>query len=149
MVMLHFDVYVGGQFNPTVAGVVNPQRIDNNTQFTYNVANGAEKVKTYLDNGLHIIEFSNGNAYKVEGQSAGQYGNVVLTKYLTKSESSDVVQNEAISAIALNLGAVLSDTDDILNSMIFQNSDYGALNNALLRAERKTKKIQNLEQNIW
>ena len=138
-----FDVYVNGTFNP-LAGGQNVVALADDLAFNYNVANGAEKVKTYLDNGVRILEFNNGNTYKVEGETSGRYGNVVLTKYLTKSESSDVVQNEAISAIVLNLGAVLSDTDAILNSMIFQNSDYGALNNALLRAERKTKKYR-----IW
>ena len=69
-----FDVYVNGTFNP-LAGGQNVVALADDLAFNYNVANGAEKVKTYLDNGLHIIEFSNGNAYKVEGQSAGQYGN--------------------------------------------------------------------------
>ncbi len=135
-----FDVYVNGTFNPTNTNPINGINaggIDNvgDTKLDYNVTNNAQKVTTYLDNGVRILEFGNGNIYKVEGQSAGRYGNVVLTKYLTdRSVVADVVQSGAISSIALNIGDTISDADDILNSSIFSNSEA-----ALLDSEVKTR----------
>lgn len=126
-----FNVYVNGTFNatngnvnlPNIAGGVG--RVDD-LQFTYN-PNGSEKVTTYLDNGLRILEFNNGTIYKVEGQSAGQYGNVVMTKYLTEAAiASDIVQDAAITGVALTLGDISSDADSILNSAILSNSDFYA-----------------------
>ena len=132
-----FDVYVNGTFNPTNTNPINginAAGIDDvgDTKLNYNVTNNEQKVTTYLDNGVRILEFNNGNLYKVEGQSAGRYGNVVLTKTLTDTAVvADVVQSGAISTIALNIGDTLSDTDDILNSSICANSEFSALNSIL------------------
>lgn len=125
-----FDVYVNGTFNPTNGTNLNNGKRGLNdagdTRFTY--ATNSEKVTTYSDNGVRILEFNNGNIYKVEGQSAGRYGNVVMTKHLTESAIvADVAQSGAIGSIAFNIGDVISDTDDILNSMTFSNSDVSSL----------------------
>ena len=51
-----------------------------------------------------------------------------MTKHLTESAIvADVAQSGAIGSIAFNIGDVISDTDDILNSMTFSNSDVSSL----------------------
>ncbi len=129
-----FVAYVNGQFTPLNGDNLNNsiRRIDDPGDTPFNYTTPSEKVTTYLDNGVRILEFNNGNLYKVEGQTAGRYGNVVMTKHLTDTAViADVVQGGFISSIAFNIGDILSGTDDILNSMLFQNSAFGSLNSGV------------------
>lgn len=147
-----FKAYVNGQFNATNP-VVNPNLnngvVGRHDDLEFRYTTTANEVTAYLENNLQILEFDNGNIYKVEGQSAGQYSNVVMTKYLTEGAiASDVVQDAVINEVALNLGALSSDTDDILNSSILSDTDFGV---SIHRANSGTllEKLKAKKYRIW
>lgn len=147
-----FKAYVNGQFYPTnPAGNVNLNNgmvgRQDDVKFIYTT--NAKEVTAYLENNLQILEFDNGNIYKVEGQAAGQYSNVVMTKYLSENAiASDVVQDAVINEVALNLGTLSSDTDDILNSSILSDTDFGVFTHGA-NSETLPEKLKAKKYRIW